>query len=221
MDTASDGSVESCPHLNPISSHLSRLSHERDPVPLFRESLATAGGHDIRGIGCCGLGYYLITNQKRFSPYELAGISVGSLALGLGVFDLGRRRGISEGASFALRSGDERKEGEEEEDWRGEFKGREYADLKTEDKVSWLRKEEKKIRDMQAQEKFRCGQAYIAKEEAYAAYEKHGGYGGQDWKNYNQADETCQAMYNEYQRQQKRLGQIRVEINELNELNGS
>jgi hypothetical protein len=154
------------------------------PLPANLPAAPSTLERILVGLGCCGLGYYLITNQKRFSPYELAGISVGSLALGLGVFDLGRRRGVSEGAGFALRSGDERKEGEEEDDWRGEFKGREYADLKTEDKVSWLRKEEKKIRDMQAQEKFRCGQAYIAKEEAYAAYEKHGGYGGQDWKKY-------------------------------------
>lgn len=35
---------------------------------------------------------------------------------------------------------------------------------------------------------------------------------------YNSADKTCQRMYEDYQKQQKRLGQIRIELNELNEL---
>lgn len=34
---------------------------------------------------------------------------------------------------------------------------------------------------------------------------------------YAQADEECQTMYKEHERQQKRLRQIRVEINELQE----
>jgi hypothetical protein len=37
---------------------------------------------------------------------------------------------------------------------------------------------------VQADEQLNCGKAYIAKEEAYAAYERLGGYGGQDWKRF-------------------------------------
>jgi hypothetical protein len=34
---------------------------------------------------------------------------------------------------------------------------------------------------------------------------------------YSQADEECQRLYKEHEKQQKRLRQIRVEINELQE----
>ena len=34
---------------------------------------------------------------------------------------------------------------------------------------------------------------------------------------YSQADEDCQTMYREHEKQQKRLRQIRIEINELQE----
>jgi len=128
--------------------------------------------------------------------------------------------GWSKGTSFALR--DKSKDGgedeeEDEEAWKGEFRGREYEDLKTAEKIAWLRKEEGRIREVQRDEQLRCGQAYIKKEEAYAAYEKFGAYGGADWRQYAQADEECQKMYKDHERQQKRLRQIRVEINELQE----
>ena len=124
--------------------------------------------------------------MRRFSltNSELWGLSLTSLTLGYSLFDLGKRNGMIKGASFALR--DKSKEGgEEEEDeeaWKGEFRGREYDDLKTAEKIAWLRKEEVRIREVQRDEQLRCGQAYIKKEEAYAAYEKFGAYGGPDWK---------------------------------------
>ena len=137
----------------------------------------------IIGLGYAGLGYYIYKNYHKLTPYEIVGLSLGSITLGYGFFDMGKRNGLIEGATFVLR-GDEEKERnlDQEDDWRGEFKGKEYEDLKTAEKIAWLRKEEKRIRDTQTDEQFRCGQAYIAKEEAYTAYEKHGGYGGQDWK---------------------------------------
>lgn len=88
------------------------------------------------------------------------------------------------GVSFALRDtneGDEDGE-QDEEGWKGEFRGKEYENLKTAEKIAWLRKEEVRIKKLQAEEQLKCGQAYIKKEEAYAAYEKFGAYGGADWK---------------------------------------
>jgi hypothetical protein len=72
----------------------------------------------------------------------------------------------------------------EGQDWRGEFTGMEYKQLNTSEKIVWLKKEEVRIREMQGEKQLNCGKAYIAKEEAYVAYEKHGGYGGADWKRY-------------------------------------
>lgn len=89
------------------------------------------------------------------------------------------------GASFALRDKNGRDQDQEEQDedaWKGEFRGKEYEDLKTAEKIAWLRKEAARIKKLQAEEQLKCGQAYIKKEEAYAAYEKFGGYGGADWK---------------------------------------
>lgn len=91
----------------------------------------------------------------------------------------------------------------------------EYKQLNTSEKIVWLKKEEVRIREMQGEKQLNCGKAYIAKEEAYVAYEKHGGYGGADWKRYSNADGVCQEIYQEYEKQQRRLGQIRVEINAL------
>jgi hypothetical protein len=88
-----------------------------------------------------------------------------------------------QGAGFALRTREEKKE-VGEDDWKGEFKERQYETLKTSEKIAWLRKEEGRTREVQADEQLNCGKAYIAKEEAYVAYEKLGGYGGQDWKRY-------------------------------------
>jgi hypothetical protein len=136
----------------------------------------------VVGAGYAGLATYLYTRFNKFSPWEVVSVSVGSLALGYGIFDLGKRNGIIQGASFALRSSEDKANSGEREDWRGEFTGMEYEQLNDAEKITWLKKEEARIREMQEEEQLRCGKAYIAKEEAYIAYEKHGGYGGADWK---------------------------------------
>jgi hypothetical protein len=142
----------------------------------------------VAGLGYAGLAGYLYHNIRRFShsPTEIWGLSLSSLAIAYSLFDLGKRNGMILGWSFALRDkGD--KEGEEvleqdEHSWKGEFRQRDFEDLKPAEKIAWLRKEEVMIRDLQAEEQLRCGQAYIKKEEAYKAYEKLGAYGGKDWK---------------------------------------
>jgi len=174
----------------------------------------------IVGLGYAGLAGYLYSRIDQFSTRKLATILLGSLTLGYGLFDLGKREGMIQGVSFAPRNGKDKdgkdKDGEKE-DWRGEFKNREYEELSTAEKIAWLRQEESRIRELQEEEQLRCGQAYIAKEEAYVAYERHGGYGGRDWKQYSKADNECREMYNEYEGQQKRLSQIGVEINGLSQ----
>jgi hypothetical protein len=158
------------------------------------------------------------------SPRELAAVSVSSLTLSWGLYDLGKRNGMIQGASFALRASDAENEtgpagtDHMEEYLRKEFRGKEFEDLKTAEKIAWLRKEEKRIRAGMEDMQMSCGQAYIGKEEAYSAYEKLGAYGGQDWKRYNEADRECQGLYTEYEKAQNRLRRIREEINELNEL---
>lgn len=135
------------------------------------------------GVGFAGLGVYIYKNYHKMTISEIVGLSVGTIGIAHGLYDLGKRTGLVDGASFVLMGGaDGIPPVDDEVDWRGEFKGKEYDDLKTVEKIAWLRKEEKRIRDAQADDQFKCGQAYIAKEEAYTAYEKHGGYGGQDWK---------------------------------------
>jgi hypothetical protein len=57
-----------------------------------------------------------------------------------------------------------------------------YEALDIAEKIAWLKKEEVKIRSAQEDEQFRCGQAYIRKEEAYRAYKIYGAYGGSDWR---------------------------------------
>jgi hypothetical protein len=137
----------------------------------------------VVSLGFAGFGLYIYKNYYKMTPYEIVGLSLGTISIAHGLYDLGKRTGLVEGASFVLLGGAEGvRTAREEDDWRGEFKGKEYEDLKTAEKIAWLRKEEKRIRDAQSDEQFRCGQAYIAKEEAYAAYERHGGYGGEDWR---------------------------------------
>lgn len=139
----------------------------------------------VIGLTYAGIATYVYRNFSKLSPYELGGVALGSLGLGCSFFDLGKRQGIAQGAAFALRAvedGRQRKESEDEDDWKGEFKGQEFEGLDTEDKIEWLNKEAAKIRDLQNEEQLRCGQAYINKEEAYIQYEKKGEYGGPNWK---------------------------------------
>ncbi|KAG0652270.1 hypothetical protein D0Z07_1221 [Hyphodiscus hymeniophilus] len=173
----------------------------------------------VAGLCYAGISGYIYHNLRRFSltSAELWGLSLSSVALGFSLFDLGKRNGMILGASFALRDKGKDTDEEEQDDdaWKGEFRGREYQDLKVAEKIAWLKQEEARIKELQAEEQLKCGQAYIKKEEAYGAYEKFGAYGGADWKRYAQADEDCQTMYKEHEKQQKRLRQIRIEINEL------
>ncbi len=138
----------------------------------------------IVGLGYAGLATYLFSNHRRLVPWEIAGISLGSLTLGYGLFDLGLRHGIIQGASFARRRGEEKREQlrRDEDDWKGEFRGMEFETLQQAEQIAWLRKEENRIQELQAVEQAECGQAYIEKEEAYRLYEKKGGYGGETWK---------------------------------------
>ncbi|PBP22564.1 hypothetical protein BUE80_DR006479 [Diplocarpon rosae] len=155
--------------------------------------------------------------RRRDRMLILGGLAVGSLVLGYGLFDLGLRSGLGQGASLALQCGQERRERlrADEDDWKEEFRGREFATLQRPEKIAWLRKEEGRIRDLICEEQAECGRAYIEKEDAYREYDKKGGYGGEAWKRYSVADETCQAIYDKWERQQKRLSQIRKEINAL------
>ncbi|KAE8447146.1 hypothetical protein EG329_011130 [Mollisiaceae sp. DMI_Dod_QoI] len=200
-------------------THIRQQKH----LTLFPSSLPTPPriiDSLIAGLGYAGIASYVYTHYKRLSPWELAGLTAGSLTLGYGLFGLGKRNGIIQGAGFALRSGEEKEKARREqgeEDWKGEFKGLEFEALDNAEKIAWLKKENARIRDLQEEEQLRCGQAYIAKEEAYSEYEKYGHYGGEAWKRYIEADSVCQDMYNKYERQQKRLLEIRKEINALNE----
>jgi hypothetical protein len=189
----------------------------------------------VAGLGYTGIAAYVYSNYKKLNPWELLGLTAGSLTFGYALFGLGKRNGIIQGAGFALRSGDARVAKEQgDDDWKGEFKGVEFEALKVGEKIVWLRKEQQRIKDLQEDEQLRCGQAYIAKEEAYAEYEKFGNYGGASWKrlvrsiasfetltdnvdSYVDADSVCQDMYNKYEKQQKRLSEIRKEINSWSE----
>jgi hypothetical protein len=138
----------------------------------------------VVGLGYASLATYLCTRFHKFSPWELASISLGSMVLGYGLFDLGKRAGMVQGASYTLQNGDGKTGQGEGQDWRGEFTGMEHKQLNNSEKIVWLKKEEVRIREMQGEKQLNCGKAYIAKEGAYVAYEKHGGYGGPDWKRY-------------------------------------
>ncbi|KAL2064628.1 hypothetical protein VTL71DRAFT_3765 [Oculimacula yallundae] len=172
----------------------------------------------IVGLGYAGLATYLFASHRKFISWELAGLGLGSLTIGYSLFDLGKRTGIIHGASFALRNSEEKRESlKNDEDWKEEYQGMEFETLKKADKIAWLRKEEKRIHEVQAEEQAECGLAYIEKEEAYKDYEKRGGYGGETWKRYSAADDLCQEIYRKWELQQQRLRQIRKEINSLSE----
>jgi hypothetical protein len=137
----------------------------------------------IVGLGYTGLATYLFSSHQNLIFWELVGLSFGSLALGYGLFDLGKRNGIIKGASFALQSCEEKRERlNNDEDWKEEFQGMDFETLQKADQIAWLRNEEKRIREMQAEEQVQFGLAYIEKEEAYRDYKKRGDYGGETWK---------------------------------------
>jgi hypothetical protein len=139
----------------------------------------------VIGLSYAGIAVYIYRNFGKLSPYEIGGITLGSFGLGYSLFDLGKRRGITQGADIALQAVENRRQKkpiEDEDDWMGEFKGQKFEELKVEDKIAWLNKEATKIKDSQNDKELKCGQAYIKKEEAYVQYEKRGEYGGPTWK---------------------------------------
>lgn len=170
------------------------------------------------GLGYLGLASYIYTNPRKLSPWELTGLSLTSMSVGFGMWDLGRRNGRMEGASLALKdppfSHLERTRSYNGPTERS-FDREDYEDLPAPEKIAWLRREEEGLKELQEAEEARCGQAYIVKEEAYKKYERIGAYGGEDWKMYSAADKTCQDMYNAHLNQRKRLRQIETEIKEL------
>lgn len=195
-----------------LQKHLDTQKSKNHPKPLAPLTLDTL----IVGLGYASLASYLYQNAKRFSPFELASISAASLTIGYAAFDLGPRRAaaLSDAAKDKLQQ--EIADADPySESWKSQFRSRSFDDLHTPQKIAYLRVEERKIREMQEDEQLRCGQAYIAKEQAYIAYEKHGGYGGVDWKKYAEADGVCKEVYRIYQEQQKRLSELRVEIEGL------
>jgi len=205
--------------MTPVDSTTPSPSQQLIPPPPTQDL-----NHFLVGVGYIGLAAFVYNNAKRFSHTELTTICVGSVAVGWGLYDLGRMNGIFQGASLALqkfkgspKNLEIKAQNANEDDWKGEFRGQEYTDLQPVDKISWLKKEEKRVRQMQKEEQLECGKAYIAKEEAYGVYERLGGYGGPDWHRYNAADTKCQDMYNNYEKHEKRLGQIRREIKELSD----
>lgn len=141
----------------------------------------------IAGLGYAGIAVYVYQNYKKLNPWELAGLAAGSLTFGYGLFGLGKRNGIIQGAGFALMGMEETadcKEIQGDDDWKGEFKGMEFEALQSAEKIAWLRQENSRIKELQEDEQLSCGQAYIAKEESYAEYEKYGNYGGASWQKF-------------------------------------
>jgi hypothetical protein len=120
--------------------HLAAFPRDLPTSPRLLDSL-------LVGVGYASLATYLYTRFHKISPWELASISLGSLTLGYGLFDLGKRNGIIQGASFALRRSDSYGNNGERDDWRGEFTGMEYEELNVAEKIVWLKKEEARIRE--------------------------------------------------------------------------
>jgi hypothetical protein len=55
----------------------------------------------------------------------------------------------------------------------------------------------------------------VEKERAYEKYERHGGYGGTDWKKYVSADRQCKDVYRAFEKGVKRLVAIEAELEKL------
>lgn len=171
-------------------------------------------------LGAVGIGSYMYKNIRSLSPLEICGLSAGSLALSYSILSPSSRQ--DDDASTSPSTIDARRieraiQTTDKEDWKGQFKNRDYASLSTKEKTVYLKREAQRIKDLQAHEELLCGKAYIKKEEAYVKYERRGGYGGADWKRYSEADNECQVMYNRYQKQQKRLVEIKKELASLEE----
>jgi len=89
-------------------------AHPRPPTKA-RSHLPRRPPHTTRtidsivvGLSYAGIGYLVYSNMRKTSPWELAGVGLGSLTFSYGLFDLRKRNGMIKGASFALRKADER-----------------------------------------------------------------------------------------------------------------
>lgn len=106
---------------------------------------------------------------------------------------------------------------EVDDSWKGPYQHRPFVTLSKEEKLELLDMEEAWIVGGQEEKQLLCGQAYINKEKAYVAYEKHGGYGGADWKRFVDADRECKDMYKGWKKGEERLMYISAERQGLNE----
>jgi len=194
----------------------------------------------IVGLGYVSLAGYLYTSFRKFSPYELAGITIGAAGVGLGLFDLGGRLGAQEtlekqgqqfvgipgslpgsrmpsrqnslmGSVAGSRRNSTISPFDEDDSWKGPYQHRPYLSLSPAEKKELLDLEEAWINDTLEEKQLLCGQAYIKKEKAYVAYEKHGHYGGQDWKKFVEADRECKDMYKAWKKGEERLMFIEAE----------
>jgi hypothetical protein len=189
-----------------------------------------------------GLAGYLYHSIRKFSPWEVAGLTLGAAGVGFGLFDYGNRKGTQDtldkqgqqfvgipgslpGSRMPSRqnslmgsvAGSRRNSlsalssSEEDDSWKGPYQHRPYLSLNTSERRELLEMEEAYIHSTLEEKQLLCGQAYIAKEKAYVAYEKHGHYGGQDWKKFVDADRECKDMYKAWKKGEERLMFIEAE----------
>jgi hypothetical protein len=138
-------------------------------------------------LGSAGIAGYIYQHHRKVNPWELAGVAFSSLTLGLGFWGLGKRSGVIQGTDSMQENScqcqrQRRKRDPDSDELKNEFQGQAFEALDVAGKIAWLRKELDQINEVQEDEQLRCGQAYIAKEEAYVEYEKKGNYGGESWK---------------------------------------
>jgi len=48
----------------------------------------------VVGLSYAGIAYFVYSNMRKISPWELAGVGLGSLTFSYGLFDLGKRNGM-------------------------------------------------------------------------------------------------------------------------------
>lgn len=94
---------------------------------------------------------------------------------------------------------------ENDDSWKGPYQNRPYISLSPAERLELLDLEEAYLKDTLEEKQLLCGQAYIKKEKAYVAYEKHGHYGGGDWKRFVDADRECKDCYKAWKRGEERL----------------
>lgn len=205
----------------------------------------------IISLGYASFAGYLYHSARKFSPWELAGLTIGAASVGFGLFDYGSRKKAESLPSHTQHSthsspgsfyggsslppsrlpsrqnslmgsvaGSRRNSISSEipdDSWKGPYQHRPFITLSVEEKKELLDMEEAWISSGLEEKQLLCGQAYIAKEKSYVAYEKHGHYGGQDWKKFVEADKECKEMYKAWKKGEERLMYIEAERVGLNE----